>query len=442
MKSIYKLVLALLVLGLVLVGCQAGGTTGRSPNLPYEEIAFEEPMVVSADCATSGSTIQEIAAVDRLTVRFTLCHTDPAFLQKVAFSDFSIQPREWLEYTGGAGELLEHPVGTGPFMLDTWNRGESLTMTRFDDYRGDPALAQTLVFRWNSESSARLLELQAGTVDAIDNVDPNDMAAVQADANLQLVPRDAFNVFYIGFTNTFEPFDNADVRRAIAMGIDRQRIVDNFYPVGSEVATHFTPCGVPNGCDGYDWYEFDPEAARQLLADAGFPDGFETSLYYRDVTRGYLPQVDRVAEDIQAQLQENLGITAEIVEMESGTFIDEASAGHLNGIHLLGWTGDYPHITNFLDFHFGESNTQFGDSYPEIYEQLQQGAQIADPAEATQYYTAANNAIRDLVPMVPVAHGASAVAYRANIEGAHASPLGNENFEVVSGGDVVHALPR
>src|SRR5574341_1239724 len=380
MKSIYKLVLALLVLGLVLVGCQAGGTTGRSPNLPYEEIAFEEPMVVSADCATSGSTIQEIAAVDRLTVRFTLCHTDPAFLQKVAFSDFSIQPREWLEYTGGAGELLEHPVGTGPFMLDTWNRGESLTMTRFDDYWGDPALAQTLVFRWNSESSARLLELQAGTVDAIDNVDPNDMAAVQADANLQLVPPDAFNVFYIGFTNTFEPFDNADVRRAIAMGIDRQRIVDNFYPGG--------------------------------------------------------------AEDIQAQLQENLGITAEIVEMESGTFIDEAGAGHLNCIHLLGWTGDYPHITNFLDFHVGESNTQFGDSYPEIYEQLQQGAQIADPAEATQYYTAANNAIRDLVPMVPVAHGASAVAYRANIEGAHASPLGNENFEVVSGGDVVHALPR
>jgi ABC-type transport system substrate-binding protein len=219
------------------------------------------------------------------------------------------------------------------------------------------------------------------------------------------------------------------------MGIDRQRIVDTFYPPGSEVASHFTPCAIPNACVGDEWYEFDPEAARALLEEAGVGGGFDTSLYYRDVVRGYLPEVGRVAEDIQAQLAENLGINAEIVVMESGEFIAESAAGNLDGIYLLGWGADYPHITNFLDYHFGEAQLQFGDPHPEIYELLVEGAQIADPAEAEEIYVQANNLIRELVPMVPVAHGGSATAFRADVEGAHASPLGNEYFAAVTPGD-------
>ena len=71
---------------------------------------------------------------------------------------------------------------------------------------------------------------------------------LKADSNLKLMVRPALNVFYVGMNNTYPPFDNEQVRQAIAMCIDRQRIVDNFYPAGSEVATHFTPCAIPNGC--------------------------------------------------------------------------------------------------------------------------------------------------------------------------------------------------
>ena len=394
---------------------------GTSLSVPAEECNGEY-----------GGLIQSVVATDENTVTFTLCRPDPAFLSKIAFSPFAIYPSEWLEATAADGqrtsEGLEKPVGTGPYMVGEWNRGESLTLVANPDYYGEPAAAETLIYRWSSESAARLLELQAGTVDGIDNIGPDDFEVVRSDPNLQLVIRPALNIFYIGITNTFAPWDDVRVRQAVAMGIDRQRIVDNFYPAGSEVASHFTPCSIPNGCVGDSWYEFDPEAARALLAEAGFPDGFSTKLYYRDVVRGYLPQVSSVAQDVQAQLKENLNIDAEIVVMESGAFIEASGSGSLDGLYFLGWGADYPHITNFLDFHFGEANPQFGNPFAEVYDNLVAGAQIADPAEAEPFYIAANNAIKELVPMVPVAHGGSATAYRADVTNAQASPLTNEQF--------------
>lgn len=444
--TVFPFLSLLLVAGMLLAACAPKATPVAPPQTeappatvappPAEEVF--EPMVLSAPDCDYGGIIKEVAALDQYTVRFTLCVPDPAFLAKMAFSVFSIYPSEWLEATAGetqrTEEGLSRPVGTGAYVVSEWIRGEKLTFTRFENYWGEPGIPDTIVFRWTTESAARLLELQAGTVDGIDNVGPDDFPVVEADPNLQLIVRPALNIFYIAMTNTFEPFDDVRVRKAIGMGIDRQRIVDTFYPPGSEVASHFTPCAIPNGCEGDPWYDFDPQAARALLADAGFPNGFSTRLYYRDVVRGYLPEVARVAEEIQAQLRANLGIDAQIVVMESGAFIEESTAGRLDGIYLLGWTGDYPHITNFLDFHFSRNNPQFGTPHPEIYEVLERAAQIADPEEAAPLYAQANNAIRELVPMVPVAHGASAVAYRADVKNAHASPLGNEYFPVVDPG--------
>ena len=103
-------------------------------------------------------------------------------------------------------------------------------------------------------------------------------ATIEGDANLQLLIDENPNVFYVGFNANFPPFDNADVRRAVAMGIDRQRIIDTFYPEGSAVADYFTPCVIENACEGEPFYEFDPEGARALLAEAGYADGFRITI--------------------------------------------------------------------------------------------------------------------------------------------------------------------
>ena len=246
----------------------------------------------------------------------------------------------------------------------------------------------------------------------------------------------ALNIFYVGFTNTAAPFDNEKVRQAIALGIDRKRIVDNFYPPGSEVASHFTPCDIAGGCSGDEWYAYDPAAAKTLLAEAGFPDGFTTKLHLRDVVRGYLPSPVTVAQDIQAQLKANLNITAEIDVQDATTYLTTASRGELTGIHLLGWGADYPDVTNFLDVHFGVgASDQFGTKFDDITEPLVEGGKTADPAARAALYKTANDAIKLHVPMVPIAHGGSATVFKADVVGGHSSPLGNEALFAMKAGD-------
>lgn len=434
-QKLFSVLALLIVASLLLVACGAGAAPAT--EAPAEEVPAGEEEAPAGDFAGDildagscdyGGKVLSIEAVDRLTVQFNLCKPDPAFLAKIAFTPFGIQPKEWIASTGGTGELLERPIGTGPYMVSEWVRGDQVVFTRFDGYWGEAGPAQTAVLRWATEGAARLQELQAGTANFVTNISPDDYATVESDPNLVLIPQDNPNVFYIGFTNTFAPWDDVRVRQAVAMGIDRQRIVDNFYPPGSEVPHSFTPCGIPNGCEGEAWYDFDPEAARALLAEAGFPDGFDTSIYYRDVFRAYLPEPPLVAVEIQAQLRENLGINAQVVPMESGEFIELATTGALDGIHLLGWGADYPHITNFLDFHFGAGNPQLGTAHPEIYEVLQQASSIGDLAEAAPLYAQANNAIKELVPMVPVAHGSVAHAASASLGGAYYPPFGSNEF--------------
>ena len=142
------------------------------------------------------------------------------------------------------------------------------------------------------------------------------------------------------------------------MGIDRQRIVDNFYPAGSEVATYFTPVRHPVRLRGRRLVRV-RRRRRQGAAGRrpGFPNGFNTKIYYRDVVRGYLPDPNVVAQDLQAQLKDNLGINATIDVQESATFLDNAIAGKLTASTCSAGAPTIPDPTNFLDYHFGNPGT-------------------------------------------------------------------------------------
>ena len=195
-----KLLSFALLAGLILASCAPQAPAAEAPAEPVEvePSADFEPMVVGQDACGDGDFIQQIAAVDEFTVEFSLCKPMPALLAVAAFEPFFIQPKEWIEATGGTGELLEKPIGTGPFMINTWQRGDSVILDRFDDYWGEPAQAGTAVFRWATESAARMLELQAGTVQIISSIGNEDFAVVENDPNLQLLPYVNPNIFLHG----------------------------------------------------------------------------------------------------------------------------------------------------------------------------------------------------------------------------------------------------
>lgn len=400
----------------------------ETPNLTITDglLAYE------ADDCDYGGTIRSIRATAPDRVEFVLCEPDGAFPQKIAFVSLGIQPLEHLVATGGGGdELTRVPIGTGSYRLDSWDAGSEIVLARFDDYWGDPALEETAIFRWASDAETRLAELQAGAVDGIDNVGAGDFELIDDDRTLRLYEREGLNVMYVGMNNTIAPFDNLLVRQAIAHAINKQRIVDNYYPPGSTVANQFTPAAIFGYTSETEPFSYSPEEARRLLEESGVELPLEVTLSIRDVVRSYLPQPQVVAEEIQAQLGE-IGINVTVDVMESGDFIDASERGEL-AMFLLGWSADYPDATNFLDVHFGRgASLALGDPNLDVIALLDEAGRSADSTERLALYGQVNELLRDDVPMLPVANGGSAVAFASRIRGAHASPLSNERLSAMS----------
>jgi peptide/nickel transport system substrate-binding protein len=423
MKSVFRMVpllaTAVVALGLVL------------PTFAQDALKLEAP----ACGGDYKGSIKSIEAPDKYTFKLTLCAPDPALPSKIAFSSNAIHSADQLKATkGGGDELLSNPIGTGPYMLQKWDKGNEVVFTANPNYWGDPPIEKTAILKWNTEAAARWNELQAGTVDGIDNPGPGDIAAIEANPDYKIYPRLSQNILYLGMNNTFPPFDNIKIRQALSYGIDKQRIVDNFYPPGSTVADQFMPPSIFGYTADSKTIPFDLDKAKALMAESGVTLPIKVDLSYRDVVRGYFPQPPVIATDIQAQMKE-LGFDVNITPMESGAFLDAAAAGKLP-LFLLGWGADYPDATNFLDQHFGAtSSPSFGAHDPKLTDMLTKAAQLSDPAARLKIYTEANNEIADFVPMVPIAHGGNNVAFKASIKGAYAGSFASEQLRVMDNPD-------
>lgn len=398
--------------------------------------AEEEPAATSETDACSGaSNLKDVVAVDEYTVRFDLCRPDPAIPYKMAFGAMAMHSPANLEQYGGGGELGTNPIGTGPYILKEWVRDDHLTLEANPNYWGEAALTPNLVMRPIVEGAARFLELQADAVDVINNLGADDFPVAEADPNVQILSRPPLNIGYLWMNRDVEKFSDVNVRQAIGMCIDREAIVQAFYPPSSLVAEQFMPPGVLGYTEGLTWYERDVEAAKALLAEAGYGDGLDVTISLREVFRGYLPEPSKVAEAIQAQLAE-CGVNVTIDVIESGAFLDAAAAGDLE-MGLLGWLADYPDPTNWLDFHFMGTGAgeQFGAPFQDVYDILAEAATYPDPAMRQPLYDQANALLKEYAIMVPIAHGGSAMAASALVEGMLASPLNSEIFSLVSKGD-------
>jgi peptide/nickel transport system substrate-binding protein len=393
----------------------------------YEGIKLEAP-----DCEYGGN-VKAIEAVDEFTVKVTLCKPDPAFLVKIAVPAFAIFDAGYIEEIGGdAVKMNDAPVGTGPYVVEEWVRGDHITFTPNPNYWGEPA-KNTFILRWNAEAAARLLDLQAGNVSGVAEVTADDIPTIEADANLTLYPRVINNFLYMGLNNTIPPFDNEQVRLAFAMAIDKQRIVDDFYAPGSVAATQFVPPGVkPGFTEGYAGTTYDPEKAKKMLTDAGFDFNQEIVLSYAERTRPYFPQPTKIAQAVQAQLAE-IGLNVKLEMEEWATYLPAVRAGE-KAMFFLGWSEDFPDATNWYDVFLTGSSPSFGNAFPEIVEPIQKAATLADPAERQALYDEVNKLYDELVPTIVIAHGTTALAFLASVQNVVLGPY-NENFSEMETAD-------
>jgi len=383
--------------------------------------------------------LKRIEAKDPTTVVFELCGPDVAFLSKIAAPAFAINDTAWLQ-SHLDPRADEQPIstevnGTGPYRLERWDHGTEISLARNESYWGTPTRNERVIVRWRDSPSERVIELQGATVDGVDRLDATGVETVQADVNLQLEPRPGMNTVYLGFTNTFNPFDDERVRRALAMAVDRQKLVDTFFPSGSDRADFVTPCAIPNGCSGNAWYGYDPLLAKELLAAAGFPDGFATTIHYPDSSAGSSPDMAGIANEVKAELLDNLGITADVVPEPAATYAADVEAGKIDGLHLASQSGSFPDVSGFLDPQFASSSKEFGKPLPDVTRALSDGRGSPNPGTRASAYGKANSLIRDHAPLIPIGHTGSSSAFLGDVEGAATSPLGVERFAWMTPGD-------
>ncbi|MBU6498420.1 MAG: ABC transporter substrate-binding protein, partial [Rhodospirillales bacterium] len=232
--------------------------------------------------------ITAIDKIDDYTVRFTLAKPQAPFLSDMAMDFSSIQSAEYAAVLTKLGkpELIDQdPIGTGPFEMVQYNKDATIRYQAFKGYWGPKAKIDTLVFAITKDPAVRLAKLRANECQIMAYPSPADLPSIKADKKLKVLSQPGLNIGYLAFNNMKKPFDNRDVRVAINMAIDKQAILKAVYQGSGQPAKNLIPPTMWGYNNSIQDFKYDPAAAKALLAKAGYPNGFSTTLWAMPVQR-------------------------------------------------------------------------------------------------------------------------------------------------------------
>ncbi len=377
--------------------------------------------------------IASVKAIDPNTVEFKMNRPLAPFLNNLGMYCFGIASPKALQEKGSA-KFNEEPVGTGPFKFVEWKRNDSITLEKNPDYwnKGLPKLDK-IVFKVIPENSARLTALTSGEIDVLDGMNPDDTQSVKDNKDLQLILRPSMNLGFFGFNMEKKPFDNPKVREALAYAINKPAIIDAFFAGLGQPAKNPLAPSIWGYNDEIKDREFNLDKAKQLLAEAGYPNGFKTKFWAMPVPRPYMPDGVKIAEAIQQDLKK-IGVETEIVTMEWAVYLDKTKKGEQD-LFLLGWTGDNGDPDNFLytllDKNNIGGNNKVRYKSEEAHKLLLQAQSEPSQEKRTKLYKQVQEIIFKDVPMVPLAHSTPALAAKANVKNYLPHPTGSESLENV-----------
>jgi len=384
-----------------------------------------------------------VRKLDDYTVAIDLKQPYAPLLNALSMQPFSISSAEYadaLQRAGTPEQLDRSPIGTGPFQFVQYQRDSTVRFRAFPDHwgkaAGSPRTARVdnLVFTITPDPAIRYAKLRAGECQIARYPNPADLDSMRANPGLRVQESPIAAISYISFRTDRKPMDDRRVREALSIAVDLESLVRVVYQGSGKP----TASMVPTALWGHDGTlkprAYDPARAKQLLAEAGYPDGFETDLWAIPVARAYMPSGRRAAEMIQADWAK-IGVKARIISYEWGEYLRRARSGEA-AIAMLGGTWDYPDPSQLLlawscDAKRSGRNTAMWCSraYDDA---LLKANQISDQAERTELFEQAQRAFHDEMPGMLFADVDAFAVTRSNVQDFKLHFLGGQPFGGVS----------
>jgi ABC-type transport system substrate-binding protein len=361
-------------------------------------------VVVGADAFMEGKAdeVTGFKAVDDYTVEITLNSPNVAFLNAVTMDFCDVVPKEWVEKWGK--QFNRHPLGTGPFVFQKWTPGREIVLTRNPDYweEGKPYL-DTVDYQLSFNPSTALLKLERSEVDVLgDGVPVADIARVKVDPEWknQVFSQPLVAISYMFMNVEMKPFDDVRVRQALSWAINRDKLVK--LQGGQAMSLwQFYPKGMPGYQEGKVYYGYNPDKAKQLLAEAGYPDGFETMLYTDNVDPN-----PKLWTSVQADLAA-VGVKAGLKTMSNNTYYTQQGTPNKLTAGSFAWWMDFPDPSDWIAPLFskasaveGGMNSSFWWS-PELETMFADAQKMTDPAARIEKFTEMQEYISTQAPYVP-----------------------------------------
>lgn len=377
--------------------------------------------------------ISQILALDSLTVQIILRIPFAPFINALTSFEYSIVSPAAVQHF--RTNFADNPVGTGPFKFVRWERGDRIVLEANDTHwAGRPSLDQ-IIFRSIPDNSVRLMELQQGNLHAMEFPNPDELSIIRGDAQLELLMQPSLNVGYLAMNMEKPPFDNLKVRLAMNHAINKVEIIEDLYQGTGIPAKNPIPPTLWSYDNTIEDYEYNPEMAKQLLAEAGYPDGFETTLWALPVPRPYIPDGGALAEILQSELL-NIGVEAEIVTYDWGTYLEKTENGE-HDMAMLGWiAGADP--DNFFYYLLSKTHAEkpaFNISFyrsDEMQDVLERARTSTDRDERIELYQQAQAIFHRDVPWVPLAHGQRLLVADKRVKNLRLAPTGWKYLRSVS----------
>lgn len=381
--------------------------------------------------------IHKMEKVDDNVITFHLTHPYAPLLAHLAMDFASIMSKEYADAMHAAGrpEMLDKaPIGTGPFTFHSYSEDTFVRFQRNAEYWDDTAMVEDLIFAITPDPTQRYQKLQDGECHVMAYPYLSDLAKMKANDDVTVLEQTSLNIGYLAYNTQMPPFDNANVRRALDMAIDKKAIIDEVYEGRALVAKNPIPPDI--WAYDHDTVEalFDPQGAIDILADEGVFD-LTMKIWALPVHRSYNPNGQRLAEMIQEDLA-RIDVEVEIVSYDWGEYIARSKDIYRDGAVLLGWTGDNGDPDNFLSILLGCDHveaTNVAQWCNPAFETLIQNAKILPTqAERMPLYSEAQAIFKRESPWTTIAHSLNFTAMRKEVKNYIMNPFGGHTFDSVS----------